>query len=108
MTEINLPNIDILKEPKPKPRNTAYTARASKICSIGGHDWGRVPASGPADPRRIQGIEMRPGDICKVCGKTKKPRLDWDEAGITNIPVMGQKREFMDRSKYDARGRKRK
>ena len=104
---VEIPDYEILSAPDPKPRNTRYTGRASKLCAVrGGHDWGRVPVLRMGDPRGVRGL--RPGDICATCGRKRISKIDWDqEQPIYGIPLIPP-RKFQDRSRYDARGRKNK
>lgn len=75
-------------------------------CVRGGHDWGKVEVSNPLDPRRGHGSNTRPGDKCRVCGKERVKKIDWDTVQPSNQPVYVVPPKYRDRSKYRSDGRK--
>lgn|SRR3990167_11348069 len=103
--DVEIPDVEILNTPSPKPRNTRYTGRVSKTCAMrGGHDWGRVPVLREFDPRGKNGF--RPGDVCAICGKKRFRRIDWDIADRPPFDIHITPRKYQDRSRYDSSGRK--
>ena len=111
MRDVVIPDADILVEPPGKPRNTKYTARASKICAKrGGHDWGLVPVLTPMDPRAGFLKASRPGDLCQTCGRKRYRRLNWDHPDAISSPrtATATPRAYQDRSRYHADGRRKR
>ena len=111
MSDVVIPDVGILIEPPERPRNTRYTARASKMCAKrGGHDWGLMPVSTPLDPRAGHASASRPGDTCQTCGRNRHPRLNWDTPDAYSSPRMANiaPKKYQDRSKYNSDGRRKR